>query len=216
MSNSLPVALLSPCSTWSDLKALLALPSYATILTALSSVYFITAGLQFWSTAFLITVLGESPGQAFIYIGATLATSPILGVVFGGWLVSDVMGGYRGRQRATALRICAYLTGISTVVGLLMPVLKETRQVVLCLWAVMFLSSAVLPVSVSVSVNVSAHVRIAYKISKIYEQVGHPPCGFVCNIQYQALSGLLVSTVPIELRESSATASALVFNALGR
>ena len=70
MSNSLPVALLSPCSTWSDLKALLALPSYATILTALSSVYFITAGLQFWSTAFLITVLGESPGQAFIYIGA--------------------------------------------------------------------------------------------------------------------------------------------------
>ena len=113
--------------------------------------------------------------------------------------------GYRDIDRCGALDAC--------------PKGDEASRVVL-VGRDVSLSSAVLPVSVSVSVsvsvNVSAHVRIAYKISKIYEQVSHPPCGFVCNIQYQALSGLLVSTVPIELRESSATASALVFNALGR
>ena len=75
-------------------------------LTALTALYFVVSGVQFWGTSFMIICL-KAPvvvvQSLFIF---TAATGPTAGVIFGGWII-DKAGGYKGiKQRHKALKIC--------------------------------------------------------------------------------------------------------------
>ena len=158
-------------------RTLLSIPTYASLLLALVSLYFITAGLQFYSTAYFIVGLGMPPRAAYFDVGLTLATAPACGVAAGGGVVELVLGGYRGRKRLAALRRCAYLSILVTgaaLIALVNPVNQPTA-VAACLWVVTFLATAMLP----------------------------------------ALSGLLVSVVPRDLRAASGQSTGLIVNLLG-
>jgi MFS family permease len=61
----------------------------------LSSLYFVVAGIQFWITQYLVEVLDVEYKDALGAFTVVSATGPVLGVVFGGWLV-DYLGGYKG------------------------------------------------------------------------------------------------------------------------
>lgn len=158
-------------------RVLVGIPTYASLLLALVSLYFITAGLQFYSTAYFIVGLGMNPHAAYFDVGLTLATAPACGVAAGGTFVELVLGGYRGRKRLAALRRCAYLSMLVTgaaFIALVNPVNQPTA-VAACLWVLTFLATAMLP----------------------------------------ALSGLLVSVVPRELRAASGQSTGLFVNLFG-
>ena len=97
--------------------------NFATLCLALSSLYFVVTGVQYWGASyltislgrFLVTILidwlrvysvGVSPltvNALFIFCAATAPTS---GVFFGGWFVDMYVGGYRGKiQRTSTLEI---------------------------------------------------------------------------------------------------------------
>jgi sugar phosphate permease len=59
--------------------------NFMVLLIALTGIYYLTTGIQFWITDYLIIVLGISKSQAFTTFAVCSLTGPILGVVLGGF-----------------------------------------------------------------------------------------------------------------------------------
>ena len=70
-----------------------------------------------------------------------LATAPTTGLLTGGWLVSDVLGGRLGRQRPVVLRACAYPTCVSLLLGVLASYLDFSARISVFMWLMLVLFS---------------------------------------------------------------------------
>ena len=78
---------------------LVRIPVYVCLTLALSALYFVVTGVQFWGTAYLESSLGGTQYEANSLFIFTSATGPTAGVFFGGWAV-DYLGGYRGFKQS--------------------------------------------------------------------------------------------------------------------
>ena len=86
-----------------NLRLLLRSRTFVYCTLALSALYFVVTGIQFWSTEFLVQVIRADFSTVLVAFAATSATAPILGVLFGG-LVIDSIGGYHGTVRYGTMR----------------------------------------------------------------------------------------------------------------
>ncbi len=77
------------------------------VLTSVSlcSLFYVVTGVQYWSSLYMIKILQISPKYAMISFGFIAITAPLAGVFVGG-LTSDSMGGYRGNNLLTAVKLC--------------------------------------------------------------------------------------------------------------
>ncbi len=66
---------------------------FVALLLSLTSVYFITTGMQFWITDYWVQVLGQTKSSATIYFAIAAITGPVGGVILGG-VVFSRLGGY--------------------------------------------------------------------------------------------------------------------------
>jgi sugar phosphate permease len=85
------------------------------------SLFFVTAGLQFWTTDYLYEVMGLSQLSAFKSYIFVATLPPILGVVLAG-IVFDRIGGYTGPR---TLPICFTFGLVAMVCGMAVPFLEN-------------------------------------------------------------------------------------------
>jgi hypothetical protein len=142
---------------------------------ALSALFFVVTGIQFWSTEYLIRVIKAPYATVLASFAATSATAPVLGVVFGGWIV-DRVGGYQGREGVLRTSLIGTVLGVCAV-ALAIPAgfVTSFSGVILLIWFVLFFGGAIVP----------------------------------------GATGLVLSSVPPQVRAFSSAMSILTFNILG-
>ncbi|KAI9999248.1 hypothetical protein PInf_004068 [Phytophthora infestans] len=119
-------------SRWSNLWLLLQHRVYVFIVMGLSGLFFVVAGVQFWTTLYLET-------------NTTGSTNPIMGVFFGGWLI-DQFGGYSGPyHQMQALRVCMVLGGAGCLAALPVSYVHNTFSIAVFLWLMLFCGGSILP-----------------------------------------------------------------------
>ena len=123
-------------------------PVFTCVVLGLSCLYFVVTGVQYWATDYLIAVQGGSRYVVMSLFVVTSATAPILGVFAGGWIIDNLVGGYKGslqRRRATrccvAFGLAANAFGIPATFG----PHGSIVYVVVCLWGLLFFGGACLP-----------------------------------------------------------------------
>ena len=81
----------------SDILSLISNPVYLLTMLTLSSMYFSSTGLQFWTIQYLQEILNTDVVHAqFIFI-LCASTAPIPGALLGS-AVADAYGGYKGKH----------------------------------------------------------------------------------------------------------------------
>ena len=134
-----------PTSTMGQLKLLLSTPTFVFCTLALSALFFVVTGIQFWATDFLIKVIEVERSLVLGAFAATSATAPVLGVVFGGWIV-DYFGGYNGPRGCYRTSLIGTVLG-TFAVALALPAgfFKNFWLVLGCVWLVLFFGGAIVP-----------------------------------------------------------------------
>jgi len=95
------------------LRTLIESSVYMYTVTALSSLFFVVTGVQFWVTAYLTKVLGADKKAVVLAFAIVSITAPLLGVYTGG-VVIDRLGGYKGAAGTiTTLKCCCLFSLIA-------------------------------------------------------------------------------------------------------
>lgn len=128
-----------------NLRQLFQQKVFVFIVLGLSALFFVVAGVQFWTTLFLATNTNDSLYTIHSSYLVVSGTGPILGVFFGGWLI-DQFGGYAGLyQRAEALRVCMVLGGLGCLASLPVSFFHSTLYIAIFLWLMLFCGGSILP-----------------------------------------------------------------------
>jgi len=184
----------SSTSIWqSPICRILTSPVYVFTVAALSALFFVVTGIQFWITIFFLQVMNANPGTVIAVFGVTSITAPTIGVIVGG-MVTDSIGGYKGASGIrTTLTLCCVACGVAGTAS------------VLC---------AFVPRAV------------AGEGTTFYEQPGNPvgvtiTVAFIAVILFfggmviPAANGVIVTSVPPELRQLASAGSIFFFQQFG-
>ncbi|GMF65632.1 unnamed protein product [Phytophthora lilii] len=132
-------------SRWSNLWLLLQHRVYVFIVMGLSGLFFVVAGVQFWTTLYLETNTKDSMYEIHLSYLLVSGTGPIMGVFFGGWLI-DQFGGYSGPyHQMQALRVCMVLGGAACLAALPVSYVHNTFYIAVFLWLMLFCGGSILP-----------------------------------------------------------------------
>jgi MFS transporter, Spinster family, sphingosine-1-phosphate transporter len=75
---------------WSTVNKLLQIPTYWTLLGALTFSFFTIGGTSFWLPSYLVGSFKLSVGRAGVISGAVLVSTGLVGTIVGGWLADYV------------------------------------------------------------------------------------------------------------------------------
>ncbi|KAG6948888.1 hypothetical protein JG687_00015207 [Phytophthora cactorum] len=118
---------------------------YVFIVMGLSGLFFVVAGVQFWTTLYLETNTKGSMYEIHLSYLIVSGTGPIMGVFFGGWLI-DQFGGYSGPyHQMQALRVCMVLGGAGCLASLPVSYVHNTFSIAVFLWLMLFCGGSILP-----------------------------------------------------------------------
>jgi MFS family permease len=132
-------------SRWSNLRLLLQHRVYVFVVMGLSGLFFVVAGVQFWTTLYLETNTKDSMYEIHLSYLLVSGTGPIMGVFFGGWLI-DQFGGYSGPyHQMQALRVCMVLGGAACLAALPVSYVHNTFYIAVFLWLMLFCGGSILP-----------------------------------------------------------------------
>lgn len=108
----------APMTTTAALRSLLHSRVYVYSVAALSALFFVVTGIQFWVTSYLVDVLG-APKETVVGAFAVVSiTAPVAGVAVGATIV-DRLGGYQGlRGVARTLKVCAAFAAVAAAAAL--------------------------------------------------------------------------------------------------
>ena len=113
---------------------------------AISSLYFVITGIQFWISDYLRTVLGQEKEKVFMSFALISITGPTSGVVIGGTIL-DRIGGYTGKG---ALDFCLFFGALACLSALPVPFLNNFMVICWLLWLVMFFGGALMPAVIGI------------------------------------------------------------------
>lgn len=139
-------------SFWQQVKMLLHSPIFIWVSFALCSLYFVVTGIQYWITVYLIEVLGSDPVLVLGSFGVTCITGPLVGVLVGSH-ISDNMGGYKGENLLSALKLCTVFAVMACVFAIPIGFVGSLLFVAPLLWALLFFGGAMIPTATGINVN---------------------------------------------------------------
>ena len=153
-----------PGGVVSDIWEVLRRPGFTLIVLALTALFFVVTGIQFWATDFLITVMDGDKYAVMSLFVVTSATAPVAGVGFGGWFIDRCAGGFRGaRHRRNALRLVAVLgicANLAAFPATLVPG-AGLYFVISMIWLLLFCGGACLPPLTGMFIDVvPAHLKV--------------------------------------------------------
>ena len=110
------------------------------IMLAITSLYFVISGLQFWMTAYLVTVISAPQNEVFTFYTLMCLISPTLGFSLS-IILFNCIGGYGSRG---ALGLCLLVSALGMLFSIAMP-RGNIQSIVFCLLSlVYFFNSLVL------------------------------------------------------------------------
>lgn len=194
------------------IQSMISNPVYCGLVGTMSGLYFVVTGLQYWISAYMMTVLGASADLAALYFVILCFTGPIVGVIAGG-LMTQYLGGYN----STKGQLIQCLAGcLAVVCGMPVPFCDNIHFMVFFLWLLLFFGGFITPQVIGIMLNsVEENKRIsANSLAQLsFNLVGYLPAptfyGFVAQI-----AGDETSRVPMGclLFSTVFTISALVFS----
>lgn len=161
----------------------------------MSALYFTVTGIQYWGTKYLLVVLHAPLLLVNSLFVLTAATAPVLGVIFGGYIV-DVFGGYRGcKRRVRALEIVLGLGCIGLVCAIPITLTSSAYIAIAFLWLVLFFGGSILPACSGILVSIVP--RFHRSISASVSIVVFNMCGYCLSL---VLSGYLMEFLQVHDR----------------
>lgn len=118
-------------------------------MLAISSLYFVVSGLQFWITTYLTTVLAIPMSEVFTYYIITCFSAPALGISVS-IIMFNCMGGYNSRG---ALALCLLLGVLACLVSLPVPWASSCGTVYTLFWLIFFFGAIILAPLVGIMLN---------------------------------------------------------------
>ena len=147
----------------SQIKAIIKSPVFILINITLCSIYAIVAAIQFWIIDYLqYGLFIEDPKKRFLMFGSVIVTSPPLGMILGGVLLSKV-GGYDSEK---AIYIPLFTSLIVSVLANLAPLSTNVYIFLPLFWLYFFVGSAIIPAANGISL-VSVEKKYAGAASSI-------------------------------------------------
>ena len=133
-------------------KTILKNKLYILITLAITSIYFIVTGIQFWITKYLIEILKEEPIVVNIIFSIISITAPLSGVLFGG-TISDKYGGYKGKNETKALQMCSAFGLLTLFFGIPLGFMFRIIYLSVLLWAFLFFGAAIIPIATGIMIS---------------------------------------------------------------
>jgi len=133
-------------------KTILKNKLYILITLAITSIYFIVTGIQFWITKYLIEILKEEPIVVNIIFSIISITAPLSGVLFGG-TISDKYGGYKGKNESKALEMCLAFGIFTLFFGIPLGFMFRIIYLSILLWAFLFFGAAIIPIAIGIMIS---------------------------------------------------------------
>ena len=133
-------------------KTILKNKLYILITLAITSIYFIVTGIQFWITKYLIEILEVEPIVVNIIFSIISITAPLSGVLFGG-TISDKYGGYKGKNETKALQMCSAFGLLTLFFGIPLGFMFRIIYLSVLLWAFLFFGAAIIPIATGIMIS---------------------------------------------------------------
>ena len=131
-----------------QIKAIIKSPLFILINITLCAIYAIVSAIQFWINDYIQYPLGiEEAEKRFMMFGAVIVTSPPLGMVIGGIILSKV-GGYESEK---AIYIPLIFSLIVSIFANLAPLSKNVYIFLPLFWVYFFCGSAIIPAANGIS-----------------------------------------------------------------
>ena len=110
----------------------------------ISSMYFSSTGLQFWTIQYMTVILGATPMQSQFFFILCAITAPVPGSLLGSYL-ADRSGGYKGKYQVQSLLICCVFALLGTLFGVTLFFLDDIYSFSVGLWGLLLLGAAMVP-----------------------------------------------------------------------
>ena len=133
-------------------KIVLTTPLYVTITLGMCGIYFIVTGIQFWMTKYLIEILDIEPLLVNIIFSGISVTAPLSGVLVGG-TISDIYGGYKGKNVIRAIKMIIAFGLVSFVFAFPMGFLFQIIYLSVLLWTFLFFGAAIIPIGTGLMIS---------------------------------------------------------------
>ena len=124
-------------------------PVYLLIVLAISSLYFVVSGLQFWITTYMTVVMGDPVSEVFTYFVITCITAPSIGVIVS-ILLFNCIGGYTSRG---AYGLCLLFGFFAVLVSIPVPFATNCTTVYALMWMIFFCGSVIIAPLVGMMLN---------------------------------------------------------------
>jgi hypothetical protein len=133
----------SECSIfWKNLCTILSHMTYLFCALGLASLFFVITAVQYWGSDYMENVLGVKDKQyRMLSFSVVCITSPTLGVILGGWVISRI-GGYESKHSILVCFIFAIFAGAFSIP---VPVVDDLFSFTGYLWLVLFFGGAIVP-----------------------------------------------------------------------
>lgn len=70
---------------------------YVSLVMALSALFFVITGIQFWATEYYVNQLNQDEGMVQICFSVTVITAPVGGLIVGG-IITTKLGGFEKKK----------------------------------------------------------------------------------------------------------------------
>ena len=131
------------------MKELCRNPVYILLVFAISSLYFVVSGLQFWITTYMTTVVGVPLQEVYTYFIITCLTAPSSGIILS-IVIFNYIGGYNSKH---AFNFCLSFGLLAVFVSLPVPYLNNWVLIMALLWMIFFLGALILAPLVGMMLN---------------------------------------------------------------
>jgi len=168
-------------STFRRIVELLKNGQFVLLTMAISSLYFVVTGLQYWVSAYLMIAMEINQEEVYYYYAFTCLSGPISGVIIGG-IMFNCIGGYNSPKAYALACLFGFLACVSC---LPIPFCSNKYLVYLLLWSVFFFGAIIIAPLVGIMLSsVPAERRTtANSIATLcYNLFGYLPAPFVYGL----------------------------------
>ena len=154
---------------------------FVLLALAISSLYFVVTGLQYWVSAYLMITMQIDHEEVYYYYSFTCLSAPISGVIIGG-IMFNCLGGYNSPKSYALACLLGFFACISC---LPIPFVMNKYLVYLLLWCVFFFGATIIaPLVGFMLASVQAERRTtANSIATLsYNLFGYLPAPFIYGL----------------------------------
>ena len=125
-------------------KILIKSPTFILINLCLTSIFIIVSGVQFWINDYIEHVLGvEDKALRLLIFTIIIATSPVIGLLFGG-ILGQKIGGYDNEK---SIYIPLFSSFFVCIFANIVVFVKNRILFAICFWLYLFFGSLIIPVA---------------------------------------------------------------------